>query len=157
MTIVELLQNHAGDILSEAYQAMSRAQLKSYQAVGAEQTKQRLQALYDLVVQGVQERNLTPMRLYAKAIAIERFEAGFDLWEVQTAFNVLEEAIWLRILKELWPSQFAEALGLVSTILSAGKDTLARTYIGLASKTNTPSLNVQFLFAGTESAEEKTS
>ena len=157
MTIVEFLQNHAGDILAEAYQAISRAQLKSYKTIGAEQIKQRLQALYDLVVQGVHERNLAPMRVFARAVAIERFESGFDLWEVQTAFNVLEEAIWMRILKELWPSQFAEALGLVSTILGAGKDTLARTYIGLASKTHAPSLNVQFLFAGTESAEEMTS
>jgi hypothetical protein len=150
MTIVQFLQNRAGDILADAFQAISRARLKSYETAGVEETRQRLQALYDLVVQGVRERNLTPMRVYAKAIAIKRFESGFDLWEVQTAFNVLEEAIWLRIMKELPPGQFAEALGLVSTILGAGKDTLARTYIGLASKTHAPSLNVQSLFAGTE-------
>ncbi len=150
MTIVQFLQNRAGDILAEAYQAMARARLKSYETAGTEETRQRLKALYDLVVQGVRERNLTPMRMHAKAVAVERYESGFDLWEVQAAFNVLEEAIWLRIMKELPPKQLAEALGLVSTILGAGKDTLARTYIGLASKTHAPSLNVQSLFAGTE-------
>jgi hypothetical protein len=150
MTIVQFLQNRANDILAEAYQAMARARLKSYESAGAEETRQRLQALYDLVVQGVRERNLTPMRVHAKAIATERFASGFDLWEVQTGFNVLEEAIWLRIMRELPPEQFAEAVGLVSTILGAGKDTLARTYIGLASKTHAPSLNVQSLFAGTD-------
>jgi hypothetical protein len=149
MTIVQFLQNRAGDILAEAYQAMARARLKSYETAGVEQVQQRLQALYNFVVQGVRERNLTPMRMHAKTVATERFASGFDLWEVQTGFNVLEEAIWLRILKELQPAQFAEALGLVSTILGAGKDTLARTYIGLASKTHAPSLNVQSLFAGT--------
>jgi hypothetical protein len=152
MHLIQLLHNRASDILAEAFQSISRARLKSYETAGVEQTKQRLQALYDLVVQGVHERNLAPMRVYARTIAIERFESGFDLWEVQTAFNVLEEAIWLRILKELPPAQFAEALGLVSTILGAGKDTPARTYIGLASKTHAPSLNVQSLFAGTEGA-----
>ncbi len=150
MAITQLLQNHRADILAEAYQAMSRAHLKSYETSGAEQTEQRLQALCDLVVQSVKERNFVPMRAHARAIAIERFESGYDLWEVQTAFNVLEEIIWLRILKELPPAQLAEALGLVSTVLGAGKDTLARTYVSLASKTKVPSLNVQYLFAGTE-------
>jgi hypothetical protein len=67
---------------------------------------------------------------------------------VQTAYNVLEEAIWLRILKDLQPAQYAEALGLVSTVLGAGKDALARTYVSLASKAKAPSLNLQSLFAG---------
>lgn len=90
------------------------------------------------------------MRIHAKTIAAERFEAGFDLWEVQTAFNVLEETIWRRILQELPLTEFAEALSLASTVLGAGKDTLARTYVTLASKTHAPTLNIQSLFAGTE-------
>jgi hypothetical protein len=143
------LQERENDILAEAQQAMSRAHLRNYETVGAEQIWQRLHTFYELVIQCVRERNLTPIRVYAKTIAAERFASGFDLREVQTAFNVLEEAIWLRILKELQPSQFAEALGLVSTVLGAGKDTLARTYIGFASKAHSPSLNVQSLFAGT--------
>lgn len=150
MTIAQFLQNRASDILREAGEAMSRAHLKNYETAGAEQTRQRLQALYNLILQGVREKNLTPMRVHAKAVATERFTAGFDLWEVQTAFNVLEEAIWLHILKELEPAQLAEALSLVSTVLGAGKDTLARTYVGLASKTRAPAFNVPALFAGTE-------
>lgn len=150
MTIIQLLKDRTDDILSHAFQATSRAHLKSYETAGAEETRQRLQALYQLVVQRVSERNLTPMRLYAKTIAGERFGSGFDLWEVQTAFNVLEEHIWLYILKELPPTERADALGLVSTVLGVGKDTLARTYVSLASKNKAPSLDVQHLFSGTE-------
>jgi hypothetical protein len=90
------------------------------------------------------------MIAHAEGIARERFEAGFDLWEVQTAFNVLEEAIWVRILKELAPTDFAEALGIISTVLGVGKDTLARRYVSLASRSRVPTLNLQSLFTGTE-------
>ena len=90
------------------------------------------------------------MIAHAETIARERFEAGFDLSEVQTAFNVLEEAIWVRVLKNLPPNELAEALGLISTVLGGGKDALARSYVTLASKTKSPSLNLQSLFAGTE-------
>lgn len=150
MNLNQLLKECAGDILAAAYAAMARAHLPSYETTGAAPTQQRLKAFYELTQRCVSERNFTPMRIHAKAIAAERFESGFDLWEVQTAFNVLEEIIWLRILKELPPTESAEALSLVSTILGAGKDTLARTYVELASKRHAPSFNVEGLFRGTE-------
>jgi hypothetical protein len=98
----------------------------------------------------VKEKNLGPMIAHVETVARDRFEAGFGFWEVQTAFNVLEEAIWTRILKELPPADYAEALGLISTVLGTGKDTLARRYVSLASKTKAPSLNLHSLFTGTE-------
>lgn len=150
LIITHFLQNHAGEILAEARQAMERAHLKNYEKIGREKTHQRLRELFDLVTRCIHERNLTPMCAQAKIIATERFEAGFDLSEVQTAFNVLEEAIWMRIMNEVPPPQLAEALGLVGTVLGAGKDTLARSYVSLATRSHAPSLNMPELFAGTE-------
>ena len=150
MTLVELLHDSSDEILSAAASAVERSHLKNYEQAGMEQIHQRLKALFVLTSRGVKERNLGPMIAYAERIAHERFAAGFDLSEVQTAFNVLEEAIWTRIVKSLPPSDYGEALGLVSTVLGAGKDALARTYVTLASKSRTRSLNLQTLFSGTE-------
>ncbi|MBK7632614.1 MAG: hypothetical protein IPJ23_18350 [Ignavibacteriales bacterium] len=41
------------------------------------------------------------MKEYASQIATERFNAGFGLHEVHTAFNALEEEIWTRVTKIL--------------------------------------------------------
>jgi hypothetical protein len=150
MPLVKLLHDSSSEILSAAAAAVERSHLKNYEQAGADQTHQRLKALFVLTSRGVKERNLGPMIAYAETIAHERFAAGFDLAEVQTAFNVLEEAIWTRIVKSLPPSDYGEALGLVSTVLGAGKDALARTYVTLASKSRTRSLNLQTLFSGTE-------
>ena len=150
MDINQLLHDQSSEVLSEAEAAIARARLAHYEKSGAEHTHQRLKALYTLTARAVKEKNLGPMVAHAETIARERFEAGFDLSEVQTAFNVLEEAIWVRILKNISPNELAEALGLISTVLGAGKDALARTYVSLASKTKAPSLNLQSLFAGTQ-------
>lgn len=150
LTVAHFLQSQAEAILTESREAIGRAHLANYERIGHEQTWQRLQSLFDLVRQCIHDRNLTPMRSQARMIAGERFAAGFDLGEVQTAFNVLEEAIWTRLTKEMPPAQLAEALALVSTVLGAGKDMLARTYVNLASRAHLPSLNVPELFAGTE-------
>jgi hypothetical protein len=152
MTLNELLHERSALIIDTAAEAMSRAHLKSYEKSGIEHTHQRLKALLVLTTRGVKERNLGPMVAHADSIARERFASGFDLWEVQTAFNVLEETIWIHILKELPPTEYAEALGLVSTVLGTGKDTLARRYVSLASKTRASSLNLQSLFTGMEGA-----
>lgn len=150
MDINQLLHDQSSDILSDAEAAIARARLAHYEKSGTEHTHQRLKALFTLASRAVKEKNLGPMVAHAETIGRERFEAGFDLSEVQTAFNVLEEAIWVRILKNISPNDLAEALGLISTVLGAGKDTLARTYVSLASKTKAPSLNLQSLFAGTQ-------
>jgi hypothetical protein len=153
MTLYQLLQDRMNEILIEATESMVRARAKHYEEAGREHVHQRLKALYVLTMRGVKERNLGPMVAHVENIARERFSSGYDLWEVQTAFNLLEETIWRRILKDLPATEFAEALGLVSTVLGVGKDTLARRYVSLATKAKAPSLNMQSLFNGTDIIE----
>ncbi len=148
MELSQLLRDRATIIVDDAFQAMQRSHLKSYEQDGMDRARARLDALYLLTVEAVAERTLGTMIAHAESVAHERFASGFDLWEVQTAFNVLEEAIWTRIIKELAPEQYAEALGLVSTVLGAGKDALARAYVSLASKVKAPALDMHSLFSG---------
>ena len=151
MNLSEYLHTNGDDIVRSACEAMTRAHLKHYDHAGEEHVHQRIKALFVLTARGVKEKNLGPMIAHADTIAGERFQAGYDLWEVQTAFNVLEEVIWQNILRDLQPADYAEALGLVSTVLGAGKGALARQYVSLASKTKSPSLNLHSLFTGLES------
>jgi hypothetical protein len=65
---------------------------------------------------------------------------------VQTAINVLEEALWKRILSSVGPEDVAHSLGLTNAILSMAKDTLARTYVSLATKKDTPPVNINELW-----------
>lgn len=148
MNLHEFLQAHAAEIIDAACEAMKRAHIRHYDQAGPEHLHQRIKALYTLTARGVKEKNLGPMIAHADTIALERYSAGYDLWEVQTAFNVLEEVLWQRILASLPADQFAEGLGLVSTVLGAGKDALARKYVTLASKSRAPSLDLQKLFTG---------
>jgi len=147
----EYLHAHGDEIVQTACDAMARSHLKNYDHAGAEHVHQRIKALFVLTARAVKEKNLGPMIAHADTIAGERFQAGYDLWEVQTAFNVLEEVIWQIILRDLQPVGYAEALGLVGTVLVAGKDALARQYVSLASKSRSPALNLHSLFTGLES------
>ena len=146
----DLLHERMNDVLAQAFAAMERSHVKNYEREGSEHTQQRLRALYVLTVRAVREKNLGPMIAHADTIARERFNAGYDIWEVQTAFNVLEEAVWALLIKEVPADGLGEALGLVSTVLGVGKDTLARRYVSLASKSKAPSLNLESLFTGIE-------
>jgi hypothetical protein len=152
MELHAYLHENSHEILAGAFDSMRNVHARHYELAGDDHLQQRLKALFTLIVRGMKERNLGPMIAHAESIALERFNAGFDLWEVQTAFNVLEESIWHRILKDLPPAEFAEALGLVGTIVGAGKDTLARKYVSLATRSKSPSLNLQSLFSGTEAS-----
>ena len=148
MDLHQFLLDRTTTILAEATNSMARSHVTHYEQSGADHTHQRLKALFVLTARAVQDRNLAPMAAHADTIARERFTAGFDLWEVQTALNVLEEVIWKMLLKEFPSAELPEALGLVSTILGVGKDTLARRYVSLAAKMRVSSFNLQSLFHG---------
>ena len=150
MTTAEFLTRERDAIVDAAEAALARTHARPYESAGASETRQRLEALFDHLLDALRSRELGPIVAYAEQVAQKRFNSGYDLSEVQTAFNALEEATWSRVFAELQPTQFAEALGLVSTILGAAKDALARNYVSLATNTHAPSLDLQALFAGTE-------
>jgi hypothetical protein len=118
--------------------------------------RERLGTLYELVVRCAAERRLAPILDYAVHLAEERHAAGFDLGEVQTVINVLEEAIWRVVLVDVPAADQGEALGVVGTILGAAKDKLACTYVSLATSQPTRSLDLGKLFRGTSEGEAPT-
>lgn len=146
MNLKELLNTQSSEILENALRTLNCAYLKSYSKSSESENKNRLLNLLTLTQQCVSEKTLLPMKEYSAQIAKERFEAGFGLHEVHTAFNALEEEIWNRITKNIAPENLGEALGLISTVLGAGKEELALTYVSLASKSKTQTLNLKELF-----------
>ena len=146
MDLKELLKTQSAEILKSAIQSLNCAHLKSYDKSSESENKKRLLNLLTLTEKCVDEKKLLPMKEYSAKIAKERFDAGFDLHEVHTAFNALEEEIWNRVTKNISAENLGEALGLISTVLGAGKEELALTYVQLASKTKTQTLNLTELF-----------
>jgi hypothetical protein len=148
----DLLERDRSLILDRATASMSRLQLPHYAQIDGEQVRAWLEGLFDHVADAAERRDLSKMIGFAQQIAEERFHAGFDLSEVQVAFNTLEESMWARVLACVEPEQLGEALGLVGTILGCGKDALARRYVSLAAERHLPSLNLRALLAGGDGA-----
>jgi hypothetical protein len=146
--VADLVAAH-DEVLSVASEALGRAHLTHY--AGVLEPFRRLSDLLAVVVDCLARRTLSPISLHAEAIADERFEAGFGIAEVQTAFNVLEEAIWHVVIFRLPPGQVVRAAGLVGTVLGVGKDNLARRWVSLATSQHVPSLDLAALFDGASS------
>ena len=148
--LLTLLERSRAQALEDAVRGLSRGTLPHYTASRAEQNLERLARLYDLATACVESCSLLPMTAYAREVARERYRDGFDLDEVHAAFNVLEEILWREITARLEPPQFPHALGLVSTVLGAGKQALALEYVALASRNrDVQSLDLTALFKGT--------
>lgn len=148
MDMLDLLQRDGEEIVAEAAGALTRTRLAHYDEAGEAIGRERLGRLFELTVQSIADRNLVPVIEYMAAVADERFHAGYAIREVQIAINVLEEAIWNHIVANTPPEELARSLGLVSTVLGAAKDSLARAYVSLAGRTKAPSLDLSALFKG---------
>lgn len=148
MNLLECLNQNQNELIKDAFNSLLRSNLKHYSSSDANENWQRIEKLFDLTLNCIKEKSLVEMIEYSEKIAKERFNSGFDLHEVHTAYNVLEEALWKEILKNIDSKEVGNALGLVSTILGTGKETLALTYISLTGKTKPNSLNLSELFRG---------
>ena len=148
MELYNLLDKYKKTIIDTAVNNLECVKNSRYHEEGTERLRQRLETLYFVVMDCIKNRQLLHIYQYSERIANERFKAGYDLQDVQTAFNILEELIWKKIIEKLAADQLAEALGLVSTVLSRGKESLARTYVNLASSQKVTSLNLDALFEG---------
>jgi hypothetical protein len=136
--------------IERAFEALNRCGLPHYSSSAEQLNRERLSALYDAALDCVERRTLVPIHDHAHAVAQDRHRGGFGLLEVHTAFNVLEEVLWNAIAENLAPEEYPEAFGLVSTVLGAGKQTLAVEYVALADpKARFDSLDLTALFKGT--------
>jgi hypothetical protein len=149
MDLIELLEKDRARIVEEAGAALTRSSLAHYREAGHAAGRERLDRLFQLTLEGIRDRSLVPVMEYMIEVADERFHAGYAIREVQIAINVLEEAIWNHVVADVPPGELAEALGLVSTVLGAAKDSLAQAYVSLATKSKAPSLDLSALFEGT--------
>jgi hypothetical protein len=147
----DLLLEAESGVLDEAYSALHRAHVTHYELAGEAFTRQALAGLFRLVVDAIRNRDLAEMSAYSEGIAGERFNHGYDISEVQMAFNSLEDAMWRRVVSTAPPGDLAEAIGLLSTVLGFGKDAVARKYLSLACQRHVPSLDLSALFAGANS------
>ena len=150
MDLGEFLADRAGAIVNEAVAAMGSRRLDHYERLGREATAARVRTLFDHVVDGARTRDLVLILDYAEQIGKQRCDSGFEFVEVQSAFNLLEEAIWRAILASYPQAELGVALGVVATVLGAAKDRLASTYLSLATRTHIPSLDLGSLFRGTQ-------
>jgi len=151
MDLDALLLEAEPGVLDEAYSALHRSHVTHYELAGETLTRQALADLFRLVVAAIRTRDLAAMSAYSEEIAVERFNDGYDISEVQMAFNSLEEAMWRCVVSAEPPGDIAEAIGLLSTVLGFGKDAVARKYLSLACKRHVPSLDLSALFAGVTS------
>ena len=82
--------------------------------------RQRLDELFLLVVSAIRDRDLAQVSVFSRRVAEERFNQGFDIGEVQAAFNALEEAMWRHVVASAPPEDLAEA----TTLVACGADDL---------------------------------
>jgi hypothetical protein len=150
--ITELLGKNERDIVDDATDSLIGLHLRHYDSVNAERIRERIETLFGITRECLLTKHVSPMLKYAETIAQQRFFSGFSLREVQAAFHSLEESIWARILEQMRPDEYSEAIGLVNTALRIGKESVARIFFSNVSRKTVGSLDMTAQFSGIEKA-----
>jgi malate dehydrogenase (oxaloacetate-decarboxylating) len=134
LEMTDLLREKSNDLLTGAVSELHRARLQHYEAEGLQTMRDRMAHLLDQTLICLDTGRAEPLIEWAKRVSRERFSSGYDLFEVQTSINILEEAIWRMVLSSVERGELSNALGLANTLLGMAKDKLAREYVALVSQ-----------------------
>ncbi len=132
--LANLLESNAETILSGAMVSMERNGGTAPGTANLDHDRRRLQGLFNLIVACVREQRLMPITSFIRDIANDRLPAGYDIGEMHTALNALEEATWQLIMKDMQSANVSYSLGSINTVLGVAKDALARTYDSINGK-----------------------
>ena len=125
-------------VVSEVVASLERPDQAHHDASSPERRRRDVTHLFELVLRCVHEGSAESIITPSQQIAADSFAAGVDLAEVQGAFNILEEVLWRHVAGAFAGDQRVDELRLVNAVLEAGKDALARTYVALASRAESP-------------------
>ena len=144
MELINILTSDAEVIIKEATDKLNDARLKNYQKVDRPVLHSCLTRLFELTVESIKNSNLLALNEYIDKISRERYFSGFELYEVQTAFNALEEAIWNDIVSKVNQNDLVDSISIISRVMGAGKEFLACNYVRMAklNKKHTPDVTV---------------
>ena len=108
----------------------------------------RLNALFDRVLTALDRRHLAPVVLYAQEVHRSGSARASIFPRSKRRSTPSRKRPGCACSGESSRPSLASLLGLVSTILGAAKDAVARRYISLAAHTHARSLDLRALFTG---------
>jgi hypothetical protein len=146
-----LLRAGKTSILASGADMLRRARRPHYVVDTGPEAK--LERLFDRIEDAIERSDVRDLIGYVRTLAGERFATGFQLGEVQMAFNCLEQAIWRSMAAAMEPADVGAALAIVTSVFGAAKDALARAYVVDASRSGAPALDLARISAGTEPVE----
>jgi len=120
-------------VIDEAVATLAQCDQRCQSSVPDERRRD-VRQLFRLVLRCVHAGRAEAIIGPSEQIAAHCYAAGIDLAERQGAFNVLAEVLWRRLVGALAGEQLVQALALLSAIVAAGKDAMARTYVALATR-----------------------
>jgi methylmalonyl-CoA decarboxylase len=126
-------------VVDEAVAALAQLNHVARRSCRPDERRRHMRQLFMLMLRCIREGRAGPIMKPSGQIAAHCFAAGVGLDEVQVEFTVLGQVVWRHMTGSLSGEQLVQALELLHTVVDAGKDALARTYVALAGLDDDPS------------------
>ncbi len=128
MTLLDLLYNKTDRILLDATNSLVRAQLPHYRKFKESDIHAKFKKLLQDITTCVENNSCNDLVPYVDKLSDERFQMGFEPTEVQTAINILEEAVWKNIAELVDMDKQVSAMKLITCIISKAKQEMIGEY-----------------------------
>lgn len=145
MNLSDVIRPNLDNIVVAAAAVVDAAGLPHYMSLDPQGVKLRLRELAEAMLKSVETGEPVHFASHAQSIAHDRFLAGVHIEELLTTFNALETALWENVVKVAPTEDVVADLGLIGSIIGAGKDQVASSYVEMATQRHTHGLDMSHL------------
>ncbi len=128
--LIALIQEHKEELIARTSNKLQKFTPSHYESVAYEQHLKREEWFLNVLLQTLQDDTCASLPAYVKQLGEERANEGYDLQELEEAFDIVEDTIW-EVVTKYCPLEYSllDMLALVRKFIREAKNSIGQHFL----------------------------
>lgn len=128
--LIHIIEERRDELVVRVCNRLQKFSYSHYETICFEQHHEREELFLFVIVQHLQHEHSDALARYLKDLVEQRTGEGYNLQEVEEAFDIVEDALW-QVLPKYWPLEYSliEGLSIVRKLFQEIKNSLGQLFL----------------------------
>ena len=128
--LINAIEEHKEELLVRICNRLQIFSPSHYEAISFEQHQEREELFLSVILQKLREDDSASLNHYIEFLVNQRSNEGYNLGEIEEAFDIVEDTLW-EVLVKYWPLEqsLIQALSLIRKLFHETKNSFAQLFL----------------------------
>lgn len=128
--LISMIEEHREELVVRVCNRLQKFSSSHYETICFEQHQEREELFLFVILQHLQNENSDALVRYLEDLVEQRTGEGYNLQEIEEAFDIVEDGLW-QVLSKYWPLEqsLIEGLSILRKIFQEIKNSLGQLFL----------------------------